>query len=103
MTTRQIPASEFVNGVSVGVGQRCHCDICSTELAPNDRVEVLVTIGPATVAIATLRGPCCSRGELADGTERACWLVRGRLAASTAPGGHSRLILSSAEVADRTE
>lgn len=92
----------LLSGVPVGVGQRAHCDRCGADLAPNETVEVLVVVDDAVVEIATLRGSCCARGQLRDETTRPCWLVRGTLAPSLGPGGRSRLILSGAEVIDRT-
>ncbi|ELY33541.1 hypothetical protein C500_01875 [Natrialba magadii ATCC 43099] len=46
---------------------------------------------------------CCARGELADGTHRSCWLVRGTLAAAVDARGRSEVIVSGAAVVDRAE
>ncbi len=93
----------LASGIPIGVGQRGRCDLCNAELRPNDHVEVLVLIDGADVSVVTTRCASCSRGQIRPETSRPCWLARGRLAASIDANDRSQLILSGAEVIDRTE
>jgi len=93
----------LASGIPIGVGQRGRCDLCNAELRPNDTLEVLILLDGADVSVVTSRCASCSRGQIRPETSRACWLTRGRLAASIDGAGHSQLILSGAEVIDRTE
>lgn len=95
--------SALLSGLPIGAGQVAHCDICSTCLRPNHRVEVLVAITGTEIDVATTRCRSCARGELADGTECPCLLARGRVAPALTGGGRSQLILSGAEVVDRSD
>lgn len=93
----------LVTGIPIGAGQLAHCDLCGACLRPNHRVEVLVLIHGSQIDVATTRCHACSKGELHPQTQRACWLARGRLAASIGPNDRSQLILSGASVIDRTD
>ena len=102
MTERDLE-SALLSGLPIGAGQVGHCDCCNACLRPNHRVEVLVTIAGTQIDVATTRCAACAREELAEGTERACLLVRGRVAPALTAGGRSQLILSGAEVVDRSD
>ncbi|MFP8891822.1 hypothetical protein ACLI4U_18930 (plasmid) [Natrialbaceae archaeon A-CW2] len=91
----------LVSGIPVGIGQAACCDVCGRQLLANAHVELLVTIVGSQIDVADTRGQCCSRGELADGTERPCWLVRGRLSPDVDFRGRSRLVVSGPRVIDR--
>lgn len=95
--------SALLSGIPIGAGQLAHCDICSTCLRPNHRVEVLVTVTGTEIDVATTRCLACARAEIASETERSCLLARGRVAAAVDGAGRSRLILSGATVIDRTD
>lgn len=95
--------SALLSGIPIGPGQVGHCDCCGTCLRPNHRVEVLVTITGTEIDVAATRCWLCARDELADATERACLLAHGTVAPAVDGDGRSRLILSGASIADRTE
>ncbi|ADB63993.1 hypothetical protein Htur_5106 (plasmid) [Haloterrigena turkmenica DSM 5511] len=96
--------ADLVEWIPVAIGQRAQCDHCGQTLRPNDRLEALVTAtGSFDTELVVCRCGRCSKGSLRDGTERPCLLVRGRLAASVDAGGHSRVVLSGAEIVDRSE
>jgi len=96
-------ADAMATGIPVGPGQVCHCDLCGVCLRPNHRVEVLFVIRGADITPVVTRCTSCARGELHPQTTRPCWLACGRLAASIDATDRSQLILSGAEVIDRTE
>ena len=73
----------LVSGIPIGVGQVGNCDVCGVCLRPNHRVEVLMLIDGSEIDVVTTRCDSCARGQLADQTQRPCWLARGRLAASS--------------------
>ena len=89
--------------VPVAVGQRTLCDICGLELKPNDRLEALVVPDGDDGDVVVRRCRHCARGSIRDGTARECALVAGTLAAAIDGAGHSRVILSGAEIVDRNE
>ncbi len=93
----------LVSGLPVGAGQLAHCDCCNACLRPNHRAEVLIVIDGANIQPVVTRCLACAREEIHDQTARPCLLARGRLAGSVAGNGRSQLILSGAEVIDRTE
>lgn len=86
----------LLSGIPIGAGQVAHCDCCGSCLRPNHRVEILVTVcGSRCLA--------CARGSLADGTERPCLLAHGRVTPALTAGSRSQLLLSGAEVVDRSD
>ncbi len=96
-------ADAMATGIPVGPGQVAHCDLCGVCLRPNHRVEVLFVIHGADITPVVTRCAHCAKDELHPQTARPCWLARGRLAASIGANDRSQLILSGAEVIDRTE
>jgi len=95
---------DLAEWVPIALGQTALCDRCGQTLRPNDRLEALVTAtGTLEAEIVARRCEQCSRGEIRDGTERECVLVRGRLAASVDGRDRSRVVLSGADVIDRSE
>lgn len=93
----------LVTGLPIGPGQVAHCDCCNVCIRPGHRVEVLLTITGTHISPATTRCRSCARGELQPETTRSCLLVRGRANDANSESGRSQLVLSGAEVIDRTE
>jgi len=95
-------ADAMATGIPVGPGQVAHCDLCGVCLRPNHRVEVC-SYQRRDIEPVVTRCAHCAKDELHPQTARPCWLARGRLAASIGANDRSQLILSGAEVIDRTE
>lgn len=95
--------SALLSGLPIGAGQVAHCDRCGACLRPNHRVEVLMTIAGTEIDVATTRCRSCARGEIEERTEPPCLLARGRVATSLTADSRSKLVLSGAEVVDRSE
>ncbi|MFC6720888.1 hypothetical protein ACFQGT_00380 [Natrialbaceae archaeon GCM10025810] len=93
---------ELVSGLTIAAGQVTHCSICGACLRPNHRIEVLVDCEPERPQVVVRRCRACARGSIRPETRRDCLVARGRVLGVVGPDGHSKLILSSASVIDRS-
>ncbi|QCC57294.1 hypothetical protein [Natrinema thermotolerans] len=101
MTT--LAPADLLEWVPIAAGQRCRCDHCGLELAPNDRLEALVVPDGLDAEVVVRRCRHCARGSIRPETARECVLVAGTLAAAVDGRERSRLVLSGTTVLDRSE